>query len=217
MSIAKIAVIGSGIVGKTLAAGFADLGYEVMIGTRDPSKLAALAASSRGTLRVGTVAEAAAFGDLAVLAVKGTAAEEAVLLAGPERLRGKTVLDATNPIADSPPEEGVLRFFTTLDASLMERLQRLAPEARFVKAFSCVGSGLMVRPDLPGGPPTMFICGDDGGAKAEARTILERFGWESEDMGPAAAARAIEPLCILWCLPGFRNDDWAHAFKMLRP
>jgi hypothetical protein len=217
MSIEKIAVIGSGIVGKTLAAGFADLGYEVMIGTRDPSKLAALAASSRGTLRVGTVAEAAAFGDLAVLAVKGTAAEEAVLLAGPERLRGKTVLDATNPIADSPPEEGVLRFFTTLDASLMERLQRLAPEARFVKAFSCVGSGLMVRPDLPGGPPTMFICGDDGGAKAEARTILERFGWESEDMGPAAAARAIEPLCILWCLPGFRNDDWAHAFKMLRP
>jgi predicted dinucleotide-binding enzyme len=98
----------------------------------------------------------------------------------------------------------------------MERLQREFPEARFVKAFSCVGNALMVHPDLPGGPPTMFIAGNDAGAKATVTTILTEFGWETCDLGPAQAARAIEPLCILWCIPGFLRNEWSHALKLIR-
>jgi hypothetical protein len=211
----KIGVLGSGAVGKVLADGFVKHGYEVMLGSREPVKLAAwqAAAGSRGS--AGTFADAARFGEIVVLAVKGTAAEEVVRLIGPDTLSGKTVLDATNPIADSPPVNGVLRLFTTQDESLMERLQRLAPAARWVKAFSSVGNSLMVNPQLAGGPPTMFICGNDAAAKAEVKGILDQFGWGSEDMGGVEAARAIEPLCILWCIPGFRQNRWRHAFKLL--
>jgi predicted dinucleotide-binding enzyme len=139
-----------------------------------------------------------------------------VKLCGPANLAGKVVIDAMNPIADEPPAGGVLRFYTKPDESLMERLQRLAPQAKFVKAFSCVGAALMVNPKLKGGPPTMFICGNDAGAKETVRGILTQFGWETEDVGGAEAARAIEPLAILWCLPGFLRDEWSHAFKLLR-
>jgi hypothetical protein len=98
----------------------------------------------------------------------------------------------------------------------MERLQKKVPKARFVKAFSCVGSGLMVNPDFGGVKPTMFICGNDTGAKGEVHEILDRFGWEVEDMGAVEAARAIEPLCMLWCIPGLRDNHWSHAFKLLK-
>jgi hypothetical protein len=131
-------------------------------------------------------------------------------------LAGKTVIDATNPIADAPPTHGVLRFFTTLDESLMERLQKRAPKANFVKAFSCVGNAFMVNPDFGGQKPTMFLCGANANAKAEVQKILEQFGWEWEDLGGVEAARAIEPLCMLWCIPGFLRNQWAHAFKLLR-
>ena len=212
----KIGVIGSGAVGTTLADGFVKHGFETMIGSREPAKLAAWAKQRGPLAHAGTVGEAARFGEIVVLAVKGTAAEEAVRLAGAGALAGKTVIDTTNPIAEAPPEGGVLHFFTTLDASLMERLQRAAPAARFVKAFSCVGNALMVDPELPGGPPTMFICGDDADAKRAVGEILALFGWEVEDLGGAVAARAIEPLCILWCIPGFLHNDWAHTLKVLR-
>jgi len=213
----KVGVIGSGVVGKVLAAGFVKHGYEAMIGTREPAKLADWAAGAGRGVRLGSVPETAAFGDAIVLAVKGAAAAAALDLAGARNLTGKLILDTTNPIAEAPPEGGVLRFFTNLDESLMERLQKAHPDARFVKAWSLVGNALMVDPQLPGGPPTMFICGDDAEAKREAERILTQFGWESEDMGGAAAARAIEPLCMLWCIPGFQRNDWVHAFKMLRP
>ena len=211
----KIGVLGSGAVGKVLADGFVKHGYEVMLGSREPAKLAAWQAATGGRGSTGTFADAARFGEIVVLAVKGTAAEEVVRLIGPDTLSGKTVVDATNPIADAPPVNGVLRLFTTPDESLLERLQRLAPSARLVKAFSSVGNALMVNPKLPGGPPTMFICGNDAAAKAEVKGILDQFGWDSEDMGGVEAARAIEPLCILWCIPGFRQNRWRHAFKLL--
>lgn len=201
---AKIGVIGSGEVGQTLADGFRKRGHEVVRGTREP----------REGFR--NFAETAKFGEIVVIAVKGTAAESAVKLCGPENLAGKVVIDTMNPIAEKPPAGGVLSFFTTHDESLMERLQRMAPKARFVKAFSCVGAALMVNPQLKGGPPTMFVCGNDAGAKEKVRGLLTQFGWETEDMGGAEAARAIEPLCILWCLPGFLRNDWSHAFKLLR-
>jgi 8-hydroxy-5-deazaflavin:NADPH oxidoreductase len=99
----------------------------------------------------------------------------------------------------------------------MERLQKLAPEAHFVKAFSCVGNALMVNPDFKGVRPTMFICGNDDQAKREVSAIVDQFGFEVADMGTVEAARAIEPLCMLWCIPGFRSNSWTHAFKLLKP
>ena len=212
----KIAVLGSGTVGQVLADGFLGLGYEVMRGSREPSKLAAWKSKAGGQASVGTFAEAARYGETIVLAVKGTGAEAAVDACGAGALAGKTVIDTTNPIAEKPPVHGVLSYFTTLDESLMERLQKRAPAAHFVKAFSCVGNALMVNPKLPGGPPSMFICGNDEGAKAEVKAVLARFGWEIEDLGTAEAARAIEPLCILWCIPAFLGTSRTHALKMIR-
>jgi hypothetical protein len=211
----RIAVLGTGKVGDALSDGFLKHGYEVMRGSRDPDRLATWKQGAGPRAATGTFAEASRWGELVVLAVKGTAAESVLDLAGAESLAGKVVIDTTNPIAEVPPTNGVLHFFTTLEDSLMERLQRRVPAARFVKAFSCVGNALMVDPKLPGGPPTMFICGDDATAKAEVSAILERFGWEIEDLGAIEAARAIEPLCILWCIPGFTRGRWSHAYKVL--
>jgi predicted dinucleotide-binding enzyme len=212
----KIAVLGSGQVGEVLANGFLKHGYEVMRGSRDGSKLDQWKAAAGPKASVGTFQAAAKWADSVVLAVKGSAAESAVDQIGPANLAGKTVMDTTNPIADAPPEKGVLRFFTDINLSLMERLQKKAPDARFVKVFSCVGSAFMINPKMPGGPPTMFICGNDGGAKGEVRKVLEQFGWDVADMGGVEAARAIEPLCMLWCIPGLTQNSWTHAFKLLR-
>jgi len=211
----KVGVLGSGVVGKVLAAGFAKHGHEVIIGSRSPEKLANWLQENPG-IGSGLFGDAAAFADVVVLAVKGTAASEALGIAGEENLAGKAVIDATNPIADEAPTNGVLRFFTTLDESLMERLQRQYPRAKFVKAFSSVSNARMVNPLFEGGKPTMFICGNDTAAKERVTGILDQFGWETEDMGGAEAARAIEPLCMLYCIPGFTRDQWTHAFKLLK-
>ena len=210
----KVGVLGSGEVAKVLAAGFKKHGHQVKIGSRTPAKLSEWIAQNGG-IESGTFAEAAAFGELVALAVKGTVAAEALELAGEKNLSGKTVMDACDPIADVPPENGVLRFFTDINESLMERLQRQFKDARFVKAYNSVGSGLMVNPKLEGGRPTMFICGNDAAAKLAIAQINEQFGWETADMGGVEAARALEPLCMLWCLPGFLRNDWMHAFKLL--
>ena len=211
----KIGVLGSGDVAKTLAGGFLIHGYEVLLGTRNPAKLADWSAQNPRA-RVGTFAEAAKFAELVVLAVKGAASSQALGGAGAANLAGKPVIDATNPIADAPPQNGVLKFFTNLDESLMERLQREFPAARFVKAFNSVGNACMVNPAFKGGKPTMFICGNDPAAKKAVEAVLDKFGWDTEDMGTAEAARAIEPLCMLWCIPGFVRNDWKHAFKLLK-
>jgi hypothetical protein len=210
----KIGVLGSGDVAKVLGAGFLKHGHEVMMGTRTASKLADWSKQNpKG--RVGTFAAAAEFGEMAVLAVKGTVAADALRAAGASNLAGKTVIDASNPIADQPPANGVLRFFTNLDESLMERLQREFERARFVKAFNSVGNGRMVDPQFKGGRPTMFLCGNDEAAKRTVAGLCEQLGWEAADMGKAEAARAIEPLCMLWCIPGFLRNQWTHAFKLL--
>jgi 8-hydroxy-5-deazaflavin:NADPH oxidoreductase len=211
----RFGVLGSGEVGQALAKGFANNGYEVRIGTRTPGKLASFSKSTG--IPEGTFQDVAGWGEAIVLAVLGTAALDAVGLAGPRNLSGKLVIDTTNPIAKEAPEEGVLRYFTGPNESLMEQLQTACREARFVKAFNSVGSDLMVHPLLSGGPPTMFYCGNDAGAKAVVAKLLEQLGWDSEDMGGAVAARALEPLAQLWCIPGFRDNDWVHAFRLLRP
>lgn len=211
----KVGILGSGVVAQALGEGFVKHGHDVMLGTRDPAKLADWAARSP-TAQIGNFAETAKFGDLVVLAVKGMVAAAALRAAGVANFAGKTIIDAANPIADAPPDNGVLRFFTNHDESLMERLQREFPEGRLVKAFNSVGSAHMVNPQFAGGKPTMFICGNDDAAKKTVGEILDQFGWETADMGAVEAARAIEPLCMLWCLPGFRRNEWNHAFKLLQ-
>lgn len=210
----NVGVIGSGAVAKALAKGLVQHGYTVKIASRTTDKVAAFATETG--IGAGTFAEVGAWADTLVLAVKGVAALDVLLGIGADGLAGKTVIDATNPIAEAPPEDGVVRFFTGPNESLMERLQAAFPAARFVKAFSCVGNALMVHPVLQGGQSAMFICGDDAAAKADVARLCAQFGHDVWDMGTAKAARAIEPLCILWCIPGFLRNDWTHALAMLR-
>jgi 8-hydroxy-5-deazaflavin:NADPH oxidoreductase len=209
----KIGIIGSAVVGQTLARGFKSKGHDVRIGSRTPAKLAEFAASTG--IAAGTFADVASRADVVVLAVHGSAAEAALAQAGAAALAGKVVIDTCNPIKDAPPVDGVLQFFTGPNESLMERLQQAFPEARFVKAFNSVGNARMVDPHFETGRPTMFYCGNDAEAKGKVAQILKAFGWEAADMGTATAARAIEPLCQLWCIPGFRQNMWTHAFAML--
>jgi predicted dinucleotide-binding enzyme len=212
----KIGVLGSGVAGKALATGFLKHGYEVKIGTSDVNKLKEWKAGPGAKGSIGSFSEAAGYGEIVVLAVKGTAALEAVEKAGPGNLSGKTVIDVTNPIADAPPVNGVLQYFTSINDSLMERLQKAFPGIHFVKAFGMVGSPFMVDPQFPGGKPTMFICGNNDNSKSAVNNILVEFGWEVDDLGKVEAARAIEPLCMLWCIPGFLRNQWTHAFKLLK-
>jgi 8-hydroxy-5-deazaflavin:NADPH oxidoreductase len=210
----KVGILGSGDVAKALGKGFLTAGHEVMLGSRDAGKVKGWSDHEKAS--AGTFAEAAAFGEVVAVAVKGTVAVEAVKLAGEDALKGKPVIDATNPITDAPPVNGVLQFFTGPNDSLMERLQAAVPGAHFVKAFSSVGNPFMFRPNFPGGPPTMFICGNEDSAKAKVVEILKEFGWDSEDIGKVEGARAIEPLCQLWCAPGLQRGQWTHAFKLLK-
>ena len=212
----KVGIIGSGVVGQTLAEGFVKHGHQVQIGTRNPTKLEDWSAKNP-SVTVKSFAEAAVFGDVVVLAVAGEVAQQALELIGSDTLDGKTVIDACNPIGGGPPVNGVLSFFTPQNESLMEQLQKGYPFAHFVKAFNSVGSGQMVNPEFAGGRPTMFICGNDINAKTTVAEILDQFGWDTEDMGAIEAARPIEALCMLWCIPGIAKNDWSpHAFKLLR-
>jgi 8-hydroxy-5-deazaflavin:NADPH oxidoreductase len=213
----KVGIIGSGIVAQTLGKAFINEGYEVMLGSRDVKKEAIVKwKAANPAAKTGSFSEAAAFGELLVMATAGHAALQALQACGLKNLEGKTVIDVTNPIAQAPPEKGVLKYITSLDHSLMEQLQQAAPKARWVKAFNSVGNALMYKPVFKEGKPTMFICGNDEAAKKQVTQILDRFGWETEDMGGVEGARAIEPLCMLWCIPGLLRNQWSHAFKLLK-
>ncbi|NDC40562.1 MAG: DNA-binding protein [Chitinophagia bacterium] len=211
----RIGILGSGQVAKTLGQGFINHHYEVMLGTRDIEKLNDWKQSAGEHAHIGSFEDAAKFGDIVVLAVKGSVAALALEEAGPQNMQKKTVIDATNPIAEGAPENGVLRFFTNNDEALMENLQMQFPEVHFVKAFSCVGHMHMVNPKFTE-RPTMFICGNNMTAKNEVHEILNLFGWDVADMGKATSARAIEPLCMLWCIPGMLNGEWSHAFRLVK-
>ncbi len=211
----KIGIIGSGVVGKALARGFVNLGYETTIASRNDETRKNIEKEFDGRLKTDTPQNTTKNNDLIVFAVKGTKAKEALHSAGINNLLGKTVIDTTNPIADLPPVNGVIQYTTSINKSLMEELQKIAPEANFVKAFSCAGNAHMVNPSFES-KPTMFICGNNAKAKEEVTEILDKFGWETEDMGAVEAARAIEPLAILWCIPGFIRNNWNTAFKLLK-
>lgn len=212
----KVGIIGSGIVGQVLANAFLSEGHKVVLGTRNPDKKElGDFKSDHPSIAVATFEQTAAGAELIVLATAGTAVEEAVRMAGLHNFNDKVVIDTTNPLEHQPPVNGVLKFFTDINSSLMERIQQLIPEAKLVKAFNSVGNALMYKPVLSA-IPTMFICGNDEKAKTTVTKILDSFGWETEDMGQVEAARAIEPLCILWCIPGFLYNRWSHAFKLLK-
>jgi 8-hydroxy-5-deazaflavin:NADPH oxidoreductase len=213
----KIGILGSGIVGKTLAKGFIKHKYEVMIGSREAEseKLKEIIKETEGKALTGTFSQTAEFGETIILAVKGSAAKQVLEMANANNLENKTIIDVTNPISDKKPENGVLKFFTTLDKSLMEDLQSTFPKANFVKAFNSIGSSFMVNPEFSE-KPSMFICGNNEKAKKQVSKILEQFGFETEDMGKVEAARAIEPLCMLWCIPGILHNEWSHAFKLIK-
>ncbi len=212
----KIGILGSGVVAQQLGYGFLSEGYEVMLGTSDKSKLNDWLKKAGDKASVGSFEETAKFGDDIVLAVKGTAAKKVIESAGRENLTGKIIIDTTNPIADAQPTNGVLHFFTSLEESLMEQLQNSFTDLKFVKAFNIVGNSNMYKPQFKEGKPTMLICGNDDSAKKRVTEIMTSFGWETEDLGKVEAARAIEPVCILWCINGFLKNEWTHAYKLLK-
>jgi NADPH-dependent F420 reductase len=209
----RIGILGSGDVGRALAQGFAGLGHDVKIGSRDPQKLAEFAAGAGERVSTGTFEEAARFGDIVVLATLGVATAEAIRLAGEQHFDGKVVIDTTNPLDFSqgaPP-----RLSVGHTDSLGEQVQRQLPSAKVVKAFNTVGNALMVHPQLPLAPD-MFLCGNDADAKKIVSQICEHFGWVPVDLGGIEAARYLEPMCMVWVIFGFRTNTWGHAFKLLR-
>ena len=212
----KVGVLGSGVVGQTLAAGFVKHGHQAVVGTRDPNAEDATAWAARNPgIKLTSFAEAARFGELLVIAVLARAVENVIKLAGPQNFRGKTLIDTNNPISDAPPVDGVLQYFTEQNHSLGEKIQQLLPEAKVVKAFNSVGAVRMIDPHYEQGTPTMFLCGNDAQAKTQVSEIIRQFGWEPFDCGTIVASRALEPLCMLWCIPGIRSNQWTHAFKLL--
>jgi predicted dinucleotide-binding enzyme len=209
----KVGILGSGDVGRALGTGFRRHGHEVTIGSRDPAKLDEWVAETDGG-SAGSFAEAAEFGELIVLATLGSATEAAIDVAGVDSFAGKTVIDATNPLESR--EGGAPQLYVERDDSQGQIIQRKLPEAQVVKAFNIVGNRYMVDPDLPGGPPTMLIAGDDPDAKARVTEILDDFGWEVVDVGGIDGARSLEEICIAWTRVGLAGGGWNHAFKLLR-
>jgi len=212
----RVGVLGSGIVGKVLAAGFASRGHDVMIGSRDPHKaeLQEWLAQDGSEAAAGTFAETATHGELLVLAVLGDAAEQAIARAGTDNFAGKVLIDATNPLdfsAGFPPKLSI----SGAD-SLGERIQRTLPDARVVKAFNTIGNTYMVDPHFSDGLPTMLIVGNDDAAKGTVADVLADFGWpEPVDIGGIEGSRELEAICIAWVKIGGARGAWDHGFKLL--
>jgi predicted dinucleotide-binding enzyme len=212
----QVGILGTGDVGKALGKGFVSLGHDVRMGSRQGSNAKALAWANEmgGKASIGTFADAASFGELVVLATLGVANDSALKMAGPETLRGKVVIDATNPLDFSggmPPKLAV-----SGNDSAGERVQWLLPDAHVVKAFNTVGSPFMFRPEFPGGPPDMFIAGNSDDAKKKVRRILQDFGWGVVDVGGIESSRYLEAMCMLWVLSAIRANNWNQAFKLLK-
>ena len=212
----RVGVLGSGEVGRRLAEGFCGRGHEVMIGSRDPDKaeLRDWLSGDGSGIEAGSFEQAAAHGELIVLAVLGNAAEEAIAGAGPDNFRGKVVIDAMNPLDFSggfPPKLSI-----TGEDSLGERVQRALPDARVVKAFNTIGNPYFVDPSFSEGQPTMLIAGDDQEAKDTVRNVLTDFGWsDTVDIGGIEGSRELEAICIVWVKIGGARGAWDHGFKLL--
>jgi predicted dinucleotide-binding enzyme len=212
----KIGILGTGDVGQALGNAFVALGHQVRMGSRDGrnEKAQAWAQAAGDLASTGTFADAAAFGETIVLATLGVANESAITMAGRDAFAGKLVIDTTNPLDFGEGRPPALAVGHTDSGG--EQVQRLLPNANVVKAFNTVGSPFMFRPAFAGGPPTMFICGNDADAKATVARFLTDFGWETADIGGIEGSRYLEPMCLTWVLYGFQSGTWGHAFKLLR-
>jgi 8-hydroxy-5-deazaflavin:NADPH oxidoreductase len=212
----RVGVLGSGEVGRRLAAGFRGRGHDVMIGSRDPGKpeLGEWLSGDGAGIKAGTFAQVAAYGDLLVLAVLGNAAEDAIADAGGENFRSKVVIDAMNPLdfsAGFPPKLSIAG-----EDSLGERVQRALPDAKVVKAFNTIGNPYFVDPSFSEGQPTMLIAGDDEGAKRTVGDVLADFGWpDPVDIGGIEGSRELEAICIAWVKIGGTRGAWDHGFRLL--
>jgi 8-hydroxy-5-deazaflavin:NADPH oxidoreductase len=211
----RVAVLGTGEVGKSLGNAFLALGHEVRMGAREAGneKAVAWAGRAEGHASVGTFADAAGFGEIVVLATLGSAVQQVLQPAVAQACAGKVVIDTTNPLDFS---QGSPRLAVGHTDSGGEQVQRLLPSAHVVKAFNTVGNALMFRPSLPGGPPDMFICGNDDAAKERVTALLVDFGWKTIDLGGIESSRYLEPMCMVWVVFGLRSNGWNHAFKLLR-
>lgn len=209
----KIGIIGAGSVAQALGNGFATRGDHVMLGSRSPEKLTDWT-EEVGDDAAGTMADAAAHGELLVLASKGTEVESALEQAGHDNVSGKVLIDVTNPLVSG---QGIPTLAWGRDDSGGERVQRTVPDAKVVKTLNIVNAGQMVDPQVPAGPATMFVAGNDAGAKAEVGRILGDFGWEDVvDLGGIDAARELESLCVLWCRYAIPSQDFGATFRLLR-
>jgi 8-hydroxy-5-deazaflavin:NADPH oxidoreductase len=212
----RVGILGTGDVARALGNGFVELGHEVRMGARSATNEKSLewVKSAGPRASPGTFEDAAAFGEVVLLCTKGTANENAIALAKQENFDGKVVIDTTNPLDFSggmPPKLAI-----SGNDSGGEQVQRLLPKAGVVKAFNIVGNAYMFRPDFPGGPPDMFICGNDAEAKKKVTGILKDFGWPTIDIGGIEGSRYLEAMCIVWVIAGARGGNWNQAFKMLR-
>ena len=208
----KIGVLGSGPAGRTLAVGFLAHNHPVMIGSRNPGKLHSWLADAGPQAQVGTLGETATFGELVVLSVIGTAAEDVIRLAGTKNLTGKIVLDASDPLDFSSGRPGL--FVGTTD-SLGERIQRLVPDAYVVKGLNIVLADVMINPGLTGGDPDMFIAGNNDKAKRTVTDLLAEFGWPVVDLGGIESARWLEAISLAWVVYSHRTGKTHHAFKLV--
>lgn len=210
----KIGMLGTGDVGKALGNAFIKLGHEVRMGAREAGnpKAAEWAKAAGPKASTGTLADAAKFGDIVVLATLG-AATEAVAKAIADACKGKLVWDAANPLEFGPAGP---RLSIVGNDSLGERVQKAMPGANVVKCFNTVGNALMFQPKLAGGPPTMFIAGNAEAAKKQTTELLKQFGWETADVGGIDGSRYLEAMCLVWVGYAVRTGTWTHAFKLLK-
>lgn len=210
----QIGILGSGEVAQALGTGFLGLGHDVKLGSRDPRKLQSWLEKAGKRASAAGYEDTARFADIAVLATAWSGTENALKLAGaPVSLAGKLVMDVTNPVIT---EQGApFRLALGHTDSGGEQVQRWLPQSKVVKAFNTVGADHMVHPKLPGGPPDMFICGDDASAKQVVAGVCKNFGWGVVDVGGIEGARLLEPMCLVWLAYGLGTQTWDHAFKLL--
>lgn len=223
----KIGILGTGVVGKTLAAKLVELGHEVMIGTRDVAQTMAKTETdmmgisafkewyaSNPKVKVGNFSEAGQFGEMIILATHGVATINAIEMTGKNNFKDKVIVDTTNPLDFSqgvPP-----KFAATLGNSLGEQIQRHIPEAKVVKAFNTVNAFIMVSPKRKEGDPDLFIAGNDDEAKTKMIELAKQMGWQSIiDIGDISNSYWLEALTMFWVNYGFRYNNWSHAFKLL--
>lgn len=212
----KLGIIGSGDVAKSLGDGFSAIGYDVMLGSRDPSRSDLKEwHKDNQHKQVGSPTEAAAFGDIAILALAWHASEDVLSGIRPQ-LSGKIVIDVTNPIVFDEEDNPELSIGFTISAG--EIVQQILSDSHVVKTLNTVSHQSMVNPAFKGGLPVMFMCGNNSSAKKKVRELLVDIGWQDiNDIGTIEKSRLLEPLCLTWLMYGqlHAEANFNHAFSVI--